>query len=445
MNNGVFRILSLDGGGVRGVFQAAFLVKLHDHLAAKGLGTIANNFELIAGTSTGAIMGMALALEVDPHRILEFYRREAANIFARKGTVRNLVSYVTKGPRYDAAKLRELLAGADLFETKQLGQAKTKVIITASSLNRFDYRAFTNIRELESNDDNLSAVDVVVASAAAPTYFTSHRPQGEEVSYVDGGLWANSPSLIAVLAANKRLNKPLECIRLLSIATGDFPRGITSDAFDDLRPVGQIDLIFEIMFSCQSRFADDYATWLLGEPNAIRVSTPLEKMMPLDDAEAAISQLPALAEIAAQKSLGKVLKMLIREPKPEIQGEIDIMGRWQAAWHFEDGTIFANDEVTLTRWLNDTRFEGYGEVIHHDKKYKYSISGEVSRARVVVLIYKAERFPTEASIGTACLELGDSATDMNGYWSGRASSLQNDKKIYTVRGGKVQMRKMVGL
>lgn len=443
MNNGVFRILSLDGGGVRGVFQAAFLARLHDQLAAKGLGTIANNFELIAGTSTGAILGMALALEIDPHRILDFYRKEAANIFVRKGKLRNIASYLSKGPRYDAAKLTKLLSG--LFGTKQLGQAKTNILITASSLNRFRYRTFTNMHELGSVDDNLSAVDVVVASAAAPTYFRSHRPQNEEVSYVDGGLWANSPSLIAVLAANKRLNKPFECIRLLSVATGDFPRGTISDAFDNLRPVGQIDLIFEIMFACQSKFADDYATRLLGKPNAIRVSTPLEEMMPLDDAGAAISQLPALADIEAQNSIGDVLKMLTTEPKPEITGEIDIMGRWRATWHYEDGTVYANDEVTLTRWLSNTHFEGYGEVVHHEKKYKYSIAGEVSRTGVVVLVYKAERFPTEASIGTACLELGDSAMDMNGYWSGRASALQNGKKIYTVRGGTVQMLKVKDL
>jgi hypothetical protein len=441
MNNGAFRILSLDGGGVRGIFQAAFLARLHDQLAAKKLGTIANNFELIAGTSTGAIMGMALALEIDPHRILDFYRKEASNIFTRNGVLPNWASYLTKGPRYDATKLTKLLS--DLFGTRQLGQAKTKVLIPASSLNRFSYKTFTNLHELGSIDDNLSAVDVVVASAAAPTYFRSHRPQNEEISYVDGGLWANSPSLIAVLAANRKLNKPFECIRLLSVATGDFPRGITPDTYCNLRPVEQIDLIFEIMFSCQSKFADDYATQLLGKPNAIRISTPLEEMMPLDDAEAAVSQLPALANIEAQNSIGDILKMLTKEPKPEIKGEIDIMGRWSADWRYEDGTVYASDEVTLTRWLSNTQFEGYGEVIHHDKKYKYSITGEVSGRGVVVLVYKAERFPTEASIGTACLELGDSATDMNGYWSGRASALQNGKKIYIVRGGAVQMRKIM--
>lgn len=437
-DNQTFRILSLDGGGARGVFQAAFLVRLTKQLPCP----VADYFHLIAGTSTGSIIGMALALGVDPIRILDAYKNLAGKIF-NKWRITKWASYLGNEPRYDQAKLKAPLL--ELLGNKQLGQAKTKVLITASSLDRFRHRTFTNMPELGSLDDNLSAVDVVLASAAAPTYFQSHRPQGEDVSYVDGGLWANSPSLVAVLAANRRLGVPLENIRLLSVATGDFPNGISPAIYNELRPIGPtaIETIFEIMFSCQSKFNDDYASRLVGEDNAIRISTDLEKMLPLDDAEDAISKLPQLANIEANNSMGKVLEMLART----IKGEIDLMEtRWSAQWLREDGTTYVNDEVTFSRWITSSQFEGYGVVKYPDKKYKYSIKGEVSRTGVIVLVYKAERFPTEANIGTACLQLSISAEELEGTWSGFASVIQPDgKKLPKLVTGKITMKKIKDL
>lgn len=438
-DNQTFRILSLDGGGVRGVFQAAFLVRLAQQLP----GPIADYFQLIAGTSTGSIIGMGLALGIDPNRILDSYKNLAGKIF-NKWQITKTVAYLGNEPIYDQRKLKAPLL--ELFENKQLGQAKTKVLITASSLDRFRYRTFTNMPELGSVDHNLSAVDVVLASAAAPTYFKSYRPQGENRSYVDGGLWANSPSLIAVLAANRRLGIPFERIRLLSIATGDFPNGISPAVYNELRPAGitTIQTIFEIMFSCQSKFADDYATRLLGKPNAIRISTPLEEMMPLDDAKGAISKLPQLADVEAEKSLGEVLEMLTKEPlQPAIEGEIDILGAWSANW-YREGKKTLSDKVTFSSWINSTQFEGYGEIKYPNKEYKYSIAGEVSRTgRIVVLVYKAERFPTEANIGTACLQLSISAEELEGTWTGFVSDPQPDgTKQPKLMTGKITMKKI---
>lgn len=148
------------------------------------------------------------------------------------------------------------------------------------------------------------------------------------------------------------------------------------------------------------------------------------------------------AALIAKVPLERGLSVLARRRNniPEIMNT-----RWRAEWRYDDNQLFVEDEVTFSKWRKKCRFEGYGEVTHGDKQYKYTIEGEISPSRVVVISYKAERYPTEASIGTACLELGDSAIDMNGYWSGRASALQNGKKIYTVRGGTVQLRKIKDL
>ena len=120
--------------------------------------------------------------------------------------------------------------------------------------------------------------------------------------------------------------------------------------------------------------------------------------------------------------------------------------RWSAEWcFFEKGEVFAKDRVTFANWTEPNKFEGYGEVTYDDTEYKYSITGEVSRSGIIVLTYKAENYPTEANIGMACVELSSSARELTGYWAGRASFMQNGKKLYTVRGGTLRMQRIKDL
>jgi hypothetical protein len=119
--------------------------------------------------------------------------------------------------------------------------------------------------------------------------------------------------------------------------------------------------------------------------------------------------------------------------------------KWAADWRYEDGSPYVTDGVTFSKWTKKSQFEGYGEVMHGSIEYKYSINGEVSRNGIVVLTYKAEKYPTEANIGMACLELSNSATELIGYWGGRDSMTVNGKKVYTVRGGTVTMKKIKDL
>lgn len=108
--------------------------------------------------------------------------------------------------------------------------------------------------------------------------------------------------------------------------------------------------------------------------------------------------------------------------------------KWEADWYFENGTLYVSDIVTFKKWTRLNLFSGYGEVKHENKQYKYSIEGEISPKGIVVLIYKAEKFPTEAPIGMACLKLSDNAENLEGYWSGRARG--------DIKYGAVKMRKI---
>ena len=306
--NKPFRILSLSGGGIRGVFQAVFLSKISKELPSP----LWKNFDLVCGTSTGAIVGMAVAMGIDIERVVDLYKLKGESIFRKKP-----LSGLRKGPIYNQEPLRDELTR--VLENKQLKDAKTKVLISSASINRFDHRVFTNFPTLTRSDENLSAVDVVLSSAAAPTYFPPVTPTGQERSYVDGGLWANTPSSLGILFANKYLGVPLNSIRLISVGTGDFPTGATIEYFANLRQFSleAVKTIFELMFASQSSFADQYSKEVLGEENYLRVSALLDEVIALDDVAKSLSKLPPLAEAAADIHLARIQKMLLYEDKRE--------------------------------------------------------------------------------------------------------------------------------
>ena|ERR1700676_2472585 len=116
---------------------------------------------------------------------------------------------------------------------------------------------------------------------------------------------------------------------------------------------------------------------------------------------------------------------------------------WAADFKFEDGSDYTKEVVTFEKWTKNTQFEGHGEVVHSGKQYRYPITGEVSPARIVVLDYKAEDFPTEANIGTACLQLNTSGDGLDGFWSGLVSTKQaGGKEVSELRSGTVSMKKI---
>lgn len=295
-----FKILSLSGGGVRGIFQAVFLKHLE---SATGM-PIFQQFDLIAGTSTGSIISLAVSLGIDVNRIIDLFRSKSESIFKSKA-----FPLIRKGPRYDQNILR--IEMEKVFGTKQLRDTKTNVIVTATCLDQFCHRVFSSFSTNEAGDSELSAVEVALASSAAPTYFAPVTPQSQERSYVDGGLWANSPSLISILYANRYLNIPIENMKVLSVGTGDFVQGIMKNQFNNLRTLsaGTIKTIFEIMFSSQQSSADDQAKIFLGPENFMKITAQLNEFIGFDDAKKANDKLPALAEHQANSSIEAVIKM----------------------------------------------------------------------------------------------------------------------------------------
>src|SRR4051794_2714465 len=184
MQHHPFRILTIDGGGIKGVFAASFLAEVEDSID----GPLTDHFDLIAGTSTGGIIALGLGLGLSARQILDFYESNGQLIFRGSGRrrLRQLVM-----AKHDSRKLEEALV--DVFGERRLGESTTRLLIPSMNLESGAVHVFKTAHHPRfERDYKLRAVDVALATAAAPTYFRTHRlPSGSPL--VDGGLWANNP------------------------------------------------------------------------------------------------------------------------------------------------------------------------------------------------------------------------------------------------------------
>jgi predicted acylesterase/phospholipase RssA len=290
---------------MRGVFQACFLKELEVLLGRP----LRDCFDLFAGTSTGAIVAVGLALGVEPDAIFTLFDRHGPAIFKPRP-----LGKLRRGPRYSAAALRRALV--ETLGERTLGDCvkadpPADIYVPAVSVEEARCRAFTTLapastlRELkegrgqkEPPDWSLPAVDVVMASCAAPTYFPPVRPAGDRRHYLDGGLGANAPGLWAALEAHAHKGCPFADMWVVSVGNGEVPVAQTAGRLTALRPwsLGMLNAVLETLFAAQQDASDQFLEVLIPAKNLYRVNTPLGKWIELDDARAALEELPARAE-----------------------------------------------------------------------------------------------------------------------------------------------------
>ena len=219
-----FRILSLDGGGIRGVFPAAFLARLEEHLEHP----IGRYFDLIAGTSTGGIIAIGLGLGLPASDILKLYTEQGPAIFDQQhGAIENWARQKLRGmahlfvSKYSSEPLRVALEG--VLGQRKLGESHTRLVIPAwhPVLERvYIYKTAHHLR-LES-DYKQPAIDAAMATAAAPTFLKPHMTESA-VELVDGGVWCSNPIGVAAIEAIGMLGWPGQRLKILSIGTINEP------------------------------------------------------------------------------------------------------------------------------------------------------------------------------------------------------------------------------
>jgi len=225
-----FKILSIDGGGIKGVFPAKFLTCLEEEI---GEGQTHKHFDLICGTSTGGIIALALSLGIPAKEILKLYQDNAKTIFGSKNW--NLI----KKPFYKNKPLEKLIK--DIFkeyhhldEDPRINDALTRVKLLIPIYSLVDGE--TQILKTPHTSDlfidkHIPMYMAAMATSAAPTYFNAYSNRFQRMdsdiyedfsNKVDGGVFANNPSMLGILEATTRLKQKLENIQLLSLGTGQY-------------------------------------------------------------------------------------------------------------------------------------------------------------------------------------------------------------------------------
>lgn len=241
----MFRILSLDGGGIKGAFTASVLAQLEEDTQCAAV----EHFDLITGTSTGGIIAIGLGLGIPARDILTFYRTRGPDIFPGTSLVGRIGGSLRQLFRlkHSHAVLREELV--NIFGTRRFGESRCRLLIpTYDAIGGRIFLMKTAHHERFRYDIDAPAVDVALATSAAPTYFAAAPfPTHQGASYVDGGVWANCPALAGVVEAVSFLQAPLQEIDLLSIGTTTQPFNIAQHRDSGIAEwnAGLIELLFE--------------------------------------------------------------------------------------------------------------------------------------------------------------------------------------------------------
>lgn len=211
---GRFQILALDGGGAKALFTAHVLARLEDDLSI----SIRDSFDLIAGTSAGGIIALGLGAGLSPSAIVEHYEDLASHVFPRsRGRWPRKIARLWR-PTYNHDALREMLI--EVLGTRLLGDSDKRLIIPSYDVQRGQVHLFkTPHHSRLTRDWKVPMVDVAMATSAAPTFFRAAKVDGQRL--VDGGVWSNNPSVVAVTEAVSMLDVPLGRIRVLNVGTTD--------------------------------------------------------------------------------------------------------------------------------------------------------------------------------------------------------------------------------
>ncbi len=310
-----FKILAIDGGGIRGVYPAAYLNYAQGQI---GSVPIHKFFDLIVGTSTGGIIALALSLGISTSKILEMYEKKGKEIFgwSPKKLTLGLIF-----PKYSNKRLIRELKSILGNETK-LAEAKTMLCIpSVDTINGKAVVFKTRHHQEYINDYKIPMWKIAAATSAAPAYLPSFSDP-KLSSYVDGGLWANNPSLIGVAEALK-LDRKLSDIFVLSIGTGDkilYKSRFTSRTWG---LIGWGAQLVEWIFKAQSQGAINATRYLLGN-NYQRIDSQLpvkngflsSSRFGLDSVRD-IMDIKALAEYRAKETFYDVSKTFFNEEVAE--------------------------------------------------------------------------------------------------------------------------------
>lgn len=291
--NDRFRILSVDGGGIRGLVPALVVAELERRLqeaTGEEARRLADYFHLFAGTSTGGLVALSLTTpdpdvperpRISGTELASLYTDDGPSIF-RRSLLRRLITLDGwRAPKYSLAPLEAAVV-------RRLGTAELKSALRDLVLSSYDMTGrepyfFKRWRARQSSERNRPIVEAALATSAAPTYFPSHEVDGRAL--VDGGVFAANPVIAAIAEALKRTtdqpaNLTPNDLLVVSVGTGQHKQGFGQSQVSGwgklgwIRPRGEDPAILDAMLDGSSDAADHWAHMLLNHPPGADLPEP---------------------------------------------------------------------------------------------------------------------------------------------------------------------------
>ena len=296
----LFRILSIDGGGIKGVFPAAYLAEIEKRFLDGR--SIADHFDMIAGTSTGGIIALALAHGMTAQQALQIYVERGDRIFPTlKGWRRwaRGLRWLFK-PKHDQAVLQAELEG--VFGDTLLNDACKRLVIPSFEGRYGEPFLYKTPHHPDyQKDRHKTSAQVALHTTAAPSYYPGVDHDGYVM--IDGGVWANNPVMNALVDALACYDVPRENVRILSLGTGDATFSVDETARNGGARHWAFMRAFNAASRAQSKNALGQAYLLIGKSNVVRVDPPeADKPIALDDVPRSLRELPLAARSLAESS-----------------------------------------------------------------------------------------------------------------------------------------------
>jgi patatin-like phospholipase/acyl hydrolase len=215
-------ILSIRGGGIRGIIPCCCLMKLEQQLG----GLTRDHIDFCAGTSTGALLTAAVAAGIPAADLLKVYTDRSNEIFTPSGLIAE-GKRVAVGYMYDPNNLEKVLAGVlGPAASSVINDSPISVMISATAMNGHNWYFVRDNPKNSRAAGTVKLIDAAAASACAPTYFGHWEIsiQGQTVAFFDGGVGGTAnPAYQAAVEAFEFDNLQPETTRLVSLGTGYFP------------------------------------------------------------------------------------------------------------------------------------------------------------------------------------------------------------------------------
>ena len=307
-----FRILSMDGGGIRGIFTATVLAELEEKYLSGG--SVADYFDLVVGTSTGGIIALGLAAGMTSSQLAELYMTRGGEIFPPRGRlIRGLVQLVSTG--YRRKPLDTILS--DVLGDLKLRDSRSRLCIPSLDGKYGDVYVFKTPHHPDYRKDGAELMSkVAAATSAAPTYF---KPVEDGYIFADGGVWANNPIMVGLVEALSAFKTTPDDIQILSIGCGEEPYRISWLQRWFGGKLTWANIIFASMHF-QSMNALGQAGLLIGRDKIIRLDPPSGGDISLDDWKRAVATFPPEAKEMTTRYGDQIASVFLTAKAPKTPG-----------------------------------------------------------------------------------------------------------------------------